>query len=105
MGAVVAAKFNLDGGMIPRSVKRMFDQRSEPRIQPDADHAVLEHRGGRHPVRVLNISASGAMVDYHSVPHIGERVRLELLGQAPLGGFVRWVRDGRVGVNFDAPRA
>lgn len=89
--------------MIPRSVTRLFDQRAEPRIEPDEDHGVLEHRGRRHPVNVVNLSSSGAMVEYETVPHIGERVRLQLLGREPVAGFVRWVRDGRIGVNFDVP--
>jgi hypothetical protein len=101
----MAAKFSLDGGMISRSVKRMFDQRSEERVEPDTDHAVLEHRGGRHAVRVLNISPWGAMIDFATVPHIGERIQLELLGRQPVAGFVRWAREGRVGLNFDAPLA
>ena len=33
----MAARFSLDGGMIPRSVTRLFDQRSEPRVEPDED--------------------------------------------------------------------
>src|SRR5688500_16430230 len=61
LGAVVAARFGLDGSMIPRSVTRLFDQRAEPRIEPDEDHGVLEHRGRRHPVNVVNLSSSGAM--------------------------------------------
>jgi hypothetical protein len=99
----VAAKFSLTGAMIPRNVRRMFDQRSEPRIEPDADNAVLEHRGQRHSVRLINISSFGAMVDFKTMPHIGERVRLELLDREPVAGFVRWARDGRIGVNFVAP--
>ncbi|MDP9424024.1 MAG: PilZ domain-containing protein [Pseudomonadota bacterium] len=89
--------------MIPRTVKRMFEHRAEPRIEPDVDHAVLEHRGGRHPVRLLNLSCSGAMVTFETTPHIGERVQLELLGREPVKGFVRWVRDDRMGVNFEVP--
>jgi hypothetical protein len=83
----------------------MFDQRSERRIEPSAEHAVLEHRGLEHSVRVLNISSSGAMIAFHTVPHIGERVRLHQLGSESMAGFVRWVRDGRVGINFDRPVA
>ena len=38
-------KFGLDGGMIPRNVRRMFDQRDEPRfdIEGDLQTAVLTH--------------------------------------------------------------
>ena len=101
----MAARFNLDGSMIPRSVTRLFDHRSEPRVEPDEEHAVLEHRGGRHPVKVVNLSAAGAMVSFDGIPHIGERIRLQLLGRPPAAGFVRWVRDGRIGINFSAPLA
>lgn len=100
---MVAANFSLTGGMIPRTVTRLFDQRLEPRVEPDEEHAVFEHRGRRHPVRVLNLSSAGAMVEFASVPHIGERIRLQMLGREPAAGFVRWVRDGRIGINFDAP--
>jgi hypothetical protein len=91
--------------MIPRSVKRWFDERAEPRVEPDEDHAVLVHRNRRHSVRLLNISSSEAMVDFKTMPYIGERVRLQILGRKPVTGFVRWARDGRIGVNFDAPLA
>ena len=103
LGAVVGANFSLSGAMIPRSVTRLWDQRAEPRLEPDEDHAVLSHRGRRHQVKVINVSSGGAMVAFEAVPHIGERVRFELLGRPPVNGFVRWVRDGRIGINFDAP--
>ena len=89
--------------MIPRSVKRMFDQRDELRVEPSGESVVLEHRGRRHSVRLLNISPSGAMVIFPSMPHIGEQVQLQLLGRKPVSARVRWVRDGRIGVNFDVP--
>jgi hypothetical protein len=103
LAAVVAANFSLTGGMIPITVTRLFDQREEPRVEPDEEHAVFEHRGRRHRVKVVNLSSTGAMVEYASVPHIGERIRLQILGRAPVTGFVRWVHDGRIGINFDAP--
>ncbi len=98
-------KFGLDGGMIPRNVRRMFDQRDEPRfdIEGDLQTAVLTHGGRNHVVRVANISASGAMVVYSETPHIGEEVTLQLLDHGAVAGHVRWVRDGRVGINFVEP--
>lgn len=93
----------LHGSMIPRSVKRMFDQRSEPREPADSSSAVLEWRGRKHVVRLGNSSPSGAMVIFTMMPHIGEQVTLHLPGRSPMAGQVRWVRDGRVGVNFAAP--
>ena len=98
-------KFGLDGSMIPRSVRRLFDQRDEPRVEAEGElqTGVLVHRGRNHVVRVGNISASGAMVVYSDVPHIGEAVTLQLLDHGAVAGHVRWVREGRVGINFAAP--
>jgi hypothetical protein len=92
----------LDGTMIPRNVRRIFDERSEPRTPVDSHTAVLEIRGRRHVVRVANISPSGAMVIFPDMPHIGEELVLNLLGRGRMLGHVRWVRDGRIGVNFAA---
>ena len=94
-------KFGLEGGMIPRSVRRMFDERGEER-EEGSETAQLEIRGKRHLVEVLNVSPSGAMVNLHLMPHIGEEVHLHLLERGRLTGYVRWVRDGRIGVNFAA---
>ena len=101
----MSGKFGLDGGMIPRGVRRMFDQRDEPRFELDGDlqTAVLNHGDRNHVVRVGNISTSGAMVVYSEVPHIGETVTLQLLDHGAVAGHVRWVRDGRVGINFVDP--
>lgn len=98
----MSASFKLDGKMIPRRVKRMFDERSEPRSDART-RATMEHGGRRHDVAVVNISRSGAMVIFGRVPHIGDKVTLDVTGHGPLAGEVRWVRDGRVGVTFDAP--
>lgn len=101
----MSGKFGLDGGMIPRAVRRMFDQRDEPRFEVEGElqTTVLTHRGRNHVVRVGNISNHGAMVLYPDVPHIGEEVTLQLLDHGAVTGHVRWVRDGRVGINFAAP--
>ena len=98
----MGAKFSLDGGMIPRTVKRMFDERCEERVEADSQSAVLTHRGQEHVVRLVNISTSGAMVIFPAMPHIGEEVTLQLLGRDAISGHVMWVRDGRIGVNFAA---
>jgi hypothetical protein len=92
----------LNGSMIPRTVRRMFDERSEPRDEVDSLAATLELRGTKLKVRVANLSPSGAMVISDSLPHIGEQVALRLRDRGRLCGQVCWVRDGRIGVNFAA---
>jgi len=90
----------LHGSMIPRSVRRMFDERAETREPAESQTAVLEIRGRKHMVRLTNLSPSGAMVVFSLMPNIGEKVVLHLLDRGRVHGQVCWVRDGRVGVNF-----
>ena len=99
----MAAKYSLDGGMIPRTVKRMLDERTEKREPASSEAAVMDFRGRRHDVRLINTSPSGAMVFFPLVPHIGEQVSLQLTGKGQVSATVRWVRDGRIGVSFDGP--
>lgn len=93
----------LNGSMIPRSVGRMFDERAEAREEAESQTAVLELRGRKHVVRLVNMSRGGAMVILSAMPHIGEKVRLHLLGRSQVVAHVRWVRDGRIGVSFAEP--
>ena len=98
----MSGKFGLDGAMIPRTVRRMFDERGEPREPAASQTAVLAHRGHNHVVKVLNLSNSGAMVIFSVMPHIGEAVTLQLLDWGQVEGHVCWVRDGKIGINFAA---
>ena len=93
----------LDGSMIPRDVRRMFDERCEPRAPADSQTAMLEHRGRKHVVRLVNLSSGGAMVIFPLMPHIGESVTLHLLGRGQIAAQICWVRDGKIGVSFPEP--
>jgi hypothetical protein len=97
----VLGKFSLDGAMIPRTVKRLLDERSEERYSAGLVTAAMEFRGRKHLVRLVNTSPSGAMVIFPLVPHIGERLTLQLLDRGQIDAKVRWVRDGRIGISFD----
>ena len=97
----VAAKFKLDGGMIPRTVKRMMDERSEERLPADSGTAVMTIRDRRHVVRIVNTSSSGAMIICPMVPHIGEGLALQLMDRGTVEARVRWVRDGKIGVSYE----
>jgi hypothetical protein len=97
----VASGFFLDGGMIPRAAKRSIDERGEARHAALSSTAVLEFRGRKHVVRLINISSSGAMVIFPHVPNIGERLVMQLLDRGLVSSQVRWVKDGRIGLSFD----
>lgn len=99
----MASSLFLDGSMIPRAATRTIDERAETRHAAVSATAVLEFRGRKHVVRLVNVSASGAMVIFPHVPNIGERLLLQLLDRGLVSSQVRWVKDGRIGVSFDAP--
>ena len=99
----MASGYFLDGGMIPRSEKRSIDERSEVRRASVSSTGVLEFRGRKHVVRLVNVSLAGAMVVFPHVPNIGEKLPLQLLDQGLVTAQVRWVKDGRVGLSFAAP--
>jgi hypothetical protein len=99
----MSSRFQLHGSMIPRTVKRVFDQRSEERIETESHTAVLSLRGRNHVVTLVNLSRSGAMLRFAGDAHIGESVSLQLLDRGTIAGQVRWLRDGRMGVYFATP--
>jgi hypothetical protein len=99
----VASSYFLDGSMIPRSQARSIDERAEVRHVSLSSTAVLEFRGRKHVVRLVNVSPSGAMVIFPHAPNIGERLPLQILDRGIVSAQVRWVRDGRIGLSFAAP--
>jgi len=99
----MTSRFQLHGSMIPRSVKRMFDERAEERLDAESQTAILSHRGRNHIVGLVNLSRSGAMLRFTGDAHIGESVSLQLLDRGTIAGQVRWLRDGRMGVYFVRP--
>jgi hypothetical protein len=99
----VASNYFLDGSMIPRSETRSIDERAELRHPSLSSTAVLEFRGRKHVVRLVNVSSSGAMVIFPHMPNIGERLLLQVLDRGAVWTQVRWVRDGRIGLSFAAP--
>ena len=99
----MASGFFLVGGMIPRAHRRTVDERAEERLPADSCTAVMDFRGRNHVIRLINLSDSGAMVIFPYVPHIGERLALQLLDRGRLTAQVMWVTDGRIGLSFTAP--
>jgi len=99
----MTSRFQLDGGMIPRSVKRMFDERAEDRLEAESQTAVLTIRGRNHIVSVVNLSRSGVMFRFSGEAHIGESVAVQMLDRGTISAQVRWLRDGQMGVYFVNP--
>ena len=99
----MASGFVLEGSMIPRNEKRRIDERAEMRRPAVSNTAVMEFRGRKHVVQLINVSKSGAMVIFPHVPNIGERLPLQLIDHGFVWAQVRWVKDGRIGLSFASP--
>ena len=99
----MASNVFLDGAMIARGARRTLDERDEARRPSGSSTAVLDFRGRRHVVRLVNVSQSGAMVVFPHHPNIGEHLALQLLDRGVVAAQVKWVKDGRVGLSFEPP--
>ena len=100
----MSASHFLDASMISRTESRTIDERQETRHPAVSSTAVLEFRGRKHVIRLINVSPSGAMALFPYAPNIGERLPLQILDRGLVSAQVRWVRDGRVGLSFTGPR-
>ncbi len=93
-------KLSLAGDLIPRTQPRTADQRSEERLEDIVHRAVIIFRGQEYLVPVLNISARGTMVECDITPRIGEAIVIQFENCTRIHGFVRWIREGKLGLNF-----
>ena len=76
------------------------DRRSEPRTDCTGELSLLIFRGASYPAPVLNISSRGVQIESDISPRLGESVMIHFDGCSPIYAFVRWAKDGRVGLNF-----
>lgn len=78
----------------------LVEKRSEPRHEGLVEYATLCFRTREFRVPVVNISSRGTMIESDLVPRLGESVAIRFDGCSPVYAFVRWIRDGRLGLNF-----
>jgi hypothetical protein len=76
------------------------DRRGEERREGLVESALLHFRGKAYRVPVLNISSRGAMVECGLDSRLGEPVLVEFDQCSRMHAFVRWAREGRMGLNF-----
>ncbi|MFL6845011.1 MAG: PilZ domain-containing protein [Allosphingosinicella sp.] len=76
------------------------DRRCEPRHEGLVESAVIHFRGQPYPVPVLNLSTRGTMIESDIAPRLGETVLVEFPECSRIHAFVRWAREGRIGLNF-----
>lgn len=85
---------------IPREERRITDQRREDRHWGIVDRAMIVFRRKKLLVRVVNVSSGGIMIEADIVPRIGESVAVQFEGFDRLQGIVRWIKQGRIGLDL-----
>lgn len=78
----------------------VIEQRSEARYEEVVERAVITFRGREYPVPVVNISSRGTMIESDIVPRLGESLLIQFENCSRIHGFVRWARDGQLGIRF-----
>jgi len=79
---------------------RAADARASPRTNLFLA-AVLHGPGYSAPVKVRNMSATGALLEAAAVPHRGAAIRL-VRGSLAISGIVVWSAPGRCGLHFSS---
>jgi hypothetical protein len=76
------------------------ERRLEDRQEGVIDSALVHFRGRPYRVPVVNISSRGTQIVSDLVPRLGESVLVEFDACSRMHAFVRWARDGKIGLNF-----
>ncbi|MEQ6333062.1 PilZ domain-containing protein [Sphingobium sp. MK2] len=91
---------NLDH--VLRSRDPAVDQRRAPRDLVDLlSHVTARHRA--HSVRIINLSPLGLMCRSDEALGVGERITVWLPLVQDMPADIRWVEDGRIGMEFIEP--
>ena len=76
------------------------ERRAETRRTDLVERAVITFRGCDYPVPVVDISSRGTMIESDIAARIGESLIVRFDNCSGMYGFVRWAREGRLGIRF-----
>jgi PilZ domain-containing protein len=85
---------------IKREEARVTNQRLEDRLRGIVESTTIVFRRRRQDVGVVNVSSRGAMIRAEVEPRIGEQLDILFDGKTRTRCIVRWVREGRIGLEF-----
>jgi PilZ domain len=85
---------------IPRDSARNADHRDEDRHRLARETATVGYKGRTLEVDLINLSGGGAMIEADIGPRLWDRVDLYLGEGSPIECAVRWLRGGRIGLEF-----
>ncbi len=91
-------------GRMTHRLHSLIDPRREGRrATVPSQQAILSLRSRDHPIAILDLSQSGAMIAFSGHAYEGDPVTIQLLDHGLVAGQVRWIRDGRAGISFSQP--
>lgn len=85
---------------VPREVRRANNGRGEDRHRLTDERVQINHNGTPIEVELINLSGGGAMVAGDFEPMLWDHVELHLGNHGTIECVVRWIRDGRIGLEF-----
>lgn len=85
---------------IKREEARTTNHRLEDRLRDVVEDGTIVFRRKKIPVKVVNVSSRGAMIEADIEPRIGEKLDILLGEKTKTQSVVRWLREGRVGLEF-----
>ena len=85
---------------IPRAEARVSDSREGDRHRLTDEQVTVKYGRRTCKVELVNLSGGGAMVAGEFEPNLWDRVELHLGESATLECAVRWIKNGRVGLEF-----
>lgn len=97
-----SAEKTLGVEMIRRLESRLSDNRSEGRQRLEAEEVLLESDGRSIPLKLINLSQGGAMLEGELQLTLFSDVVLLLPGDHRLKCVVRWLKQERAGVEFES---
>lgn len=77
-----------------------YERRSEARYADIVERATITFRGQEFPVSVVDISSRGTSIESDIAPRLGESVIVQFENCSRMHGFIRWQREGRLGIRF-----
>lgn len=85
---------------VSRETCRASNGRSEDRHRLTDEQVRITHGGTDHEVELINLSGGGAMITGALQPMLWDRVDLHLGEHGDIECAVRWIREGRIGLEF-----
>jgi hypothetical protein len=90
----------LDSIRVTREESRRANTRGGDRHRLPDERVRVTHAGQDHDVQLINLSGGGAMVAGDFAPLLWDRVELHLGEHGTIECAVRWIKNGRVGLEF-----